>query len=101
MTVLFETKEIALTGTPIDLVADTHFNVQPDLFSVFVFVQNTGSREVLWRETETAPGADDTGHKLPAGAGIVIQLIGAFWIWSPDGSTILASPGSPMPVREA
>jgi len=95
----FETKQFDLTGTPVDLVGDPHFNVQADLPAVFAFIQNIGTEEVLYRETSNAPGTNDAGHTLPAGAGLVVLLFGNFWIWSPEGSIIQVSQGAPMPVR--
>ena len=100
MSSFFETKRIAVTSTAVDLTADPHFGVDAES-STWAFIQNAGAGAIYWRETDTAPAANERGHVLNPGAGIVVLFVGPFWTWSPAGTELQVSPGAPLPTRGA
>lgn len=99
-----ETKQIAISQ-PVDLIQDADIvggRVLAET-SLFVFVQNTSTVDLRWRETVASPALSDPGHALPAGAAIVALLSPvSFWLWAPAGTGgATVSDGSPTPTREA
>ena len=103
----FETKRISLApgDTPIDLAADPDIGLTADIGATWVAVQNVSTRIARFQETSTAPAgtATDTGHVLPGGAGVVLQLVhgGRFFIWSASGVILAISAAAPSPTRRA
>ena len=101
----FETMRFSLTGV-VDLTADPELGAAAanEPFAGFLFVQNTGSALVYWRETIDPPGATDTGHVLGVGDAVVARLISTlpFWIWAAegDGGVVTVSAAAPSPTRE-
>ena len=102
----FQTKRIALTAgsAPIDLAADTDLALtELGISQGWLAIQNLSTRLVRYAEVEIAPSgsAEDVGHTLSGGAGVVVLLTfnRTFWFWSASGATIAVSEGAAAPVR--
>ena len=102
----FETKRLTLSAgsAPIDLAAD------PDLLLTelgisqgWLAVQNLSTRLVRYAEVEVAPAgtAEDAGHVLSGGSGVILLLTWnrPFWFWSASGAVIALSEGAASPMR--
>ena len=103
---LEETTRLDLVaGTPVNLGGDSRFTSE-QASPTRLFIQNVGMTVLNWRETLAAPGAvpgaADTGHLLPPGAGIIVSIqwtaynanVG-FWVWGVGALEIsLAAVGS-------
>ena len=102
----FETKRISLAAgaAPIDLAADADLALtELGISQGWLAVQNLSARLVRFAEVETAPAgtAEDVGHTLSGGAGVVALLTfnRPFWFWSASGAIIAVSEGAAAPVR--
>ena len=85
---LTETKQIDLSGGPVDLTADTDIadGIANATDGYRIFVQNASTRaKCYYRETADQPNTTDRSHPLCAGDGFVIRLFdntpGA-WVWA-------------------
>ena len=111
----FDTQFIALSAGPVDLAANTTIlPAAPDLTDVQrgpYDATDYGTREVFiqcvqgsarWRETAAQPAADDPGHILGLGDGVVATLMRGrpFWFWGAT-ATLAVSPASAAPIRDA
>ena len=98
MTTFFPTESVSLAAGPVDLARMNIAAPADDPFDGLVFVQNSGSATVYWREGTAEPARSDRAHPLAPGAGIVVQLLAgwSFWLWTPSGEagTISVSPGA-------
>ena len=104
MSIYFDTKTLALpAGMAVNLAADPDVVAGRTLTetSAWCFIQNTGQATVYWRETSARPSASERGHVLSVGAGVVILLVGPFWLWAPEGGHVTVSDGAPTPTRGA
>lgn len=102
----FETKRLTLSAgsPPIDLSADTDLALtELGISQGWLAIQNLSTRLVRYAEVEIAPSgtAEDAGHVLSGGSGVVVLLSfgRAFWFWSATGATIAVSEGAAAPVR--
>ena len=66
----FETKTIALTNTPVDLAADTDIALAMQATGVYVYVQNTGNKDVFHQEADARPySTTNNAHFVTPGGG--------------------------------
>ena len=102
----FETRRIALAAgdAPIDLASDADFGLsESGVLRANAAIQNVGTRIARFAEVEVAPSgtAEDVGHVLRGGDGIVVSLVFGrpFWLWSSTGAVVAVSEGGSSLVR--
>lgn len=92
---LTETKQIDLSGGPVDLTADTDIadgisNAGTEGYRLFV--QNSSTRaKAYYRETADQPNTTDRSHPLCPNDGFVISLFSdtpGAWIWAASTGTV-------------
>ena len=90
--------EIRVLSGPVNL-----FVADPDIpTGRWIFIENTGTSQLRYRETAAIPALTDRGHNLDVGDGVVLLVFRSFWVWPPTGSgEITISDGAPMPTRGA
>ena len=100
--VFFETLKIELAAGVPENLSLRSFAQPADLPIIgWVFLQNTGTATLQWRESPAAPAETDTAHPLASGEGLVALVLEdlPFWLWGSGELTV--SPAAPMPTREA
>ena len=101
----FDTRDVELSGAPVDLVATLGEPTLPvELGDVrCVFIQNTGKTTVYWRSQAQAPASTSKGHMLAPGDSLAAYLfVGGrpFWVWSRLAGELTVSPYFGLPTRE-
>ena len=68
----------------------------------WLFVENSGSSAIRYRETAASPALTDKGHNLEVGDGVVLLVYRPLWVWPPTGAgEVTISDAAPAPSREA
>lgn len=96
-----ETQVLDMGAVPLDLSGNSR--LQSSLDVAYMFVENTGTTEIRFRETTDMPALTDAGHILETRDSTIVAVSRnrPFWIWAPSGAGELAiSDGAPLPARE-